>query len=46
MLSSIFPSMLTPYVDEITGDRNVDFNVVHQLLIRYSVFFSQWRKNV
>jgi hypothetical protein len=35
---------LTPYIDKITGIINVDFNILGQLLIRYSIFVRYWRK--
>jgi hypothetical protein len=36
--------MLTTYVDEINGIITVGFDVIDQLLIRYSAFVRYWRK--
>ena len=44
-LSSILLSRLTPYAEEIIGNINVDFNATGQLLIIYSVFVKDLRKN-
>jgi len=38
ILSSIRVSWLTPYVEEITGDRNCRSDVIDRILIRYSSF--------
>jgi len=36
MLFNILASKLNPYVDKFTGEHNVDFNVIDQLVIIYS----------
>jgi len=45
ILSSILLSRLTPYAEEIIGIINVDFNTTGQLLIIYSAFVKDVRKN-
>jgi hypothetical protein len=44
MLSNILHSWLSPYIDEITVDRQCGFDVTVQLLIRLSAFIRYWRK--
>jgi hypothetical protein len=36
---------LSPYLDKIFGNINVDFDVIYQLQINYSVFVRYRRKN-
>jgi len=45
IVSNILVWRLTPHVDELMGVISVDFDVVGQLLIRYSAFVRYWRKN-
>jgi len=44
-LSNILLSMLTPYAEEITGDRHGDFDTTSQLLIVYYAFVKYLRKD-
>jgi sorting nexin-29 len=44
ILSNILLSRLSPYVDEIIGDHQCGFDVIDQLLIRFSAFIRYWRK--
>jgi hypothetical protein len=45
VLPNILVSRLTPYVDEIIGDHQCDFNIIDKLLIRCFAFVRYWRKN-
>jgi hypothetical protein len=45
ILSNILLPRFTPYVDELLATISVDFDVIHQLLIRYFAFARYWRKN-
>jgi hypothetical protein len=45
ILTNILLSRLIPYVDEIIGDHQCDFDVINQLLIKYFAFVRYWRKN-
>jgi hypothetical protein len=45
ILSNILLSGLTPYVDEIIGDGQCRFNIIDQLLVRYSAFVTYWRQS-
>jgi hypothetical protein len=45
ILSEILLSILSPYVDEITGIISVGFEVTYQLLIRSFAFVGYWRIN-
>jgi len=45
ILSNILLSRLTPYAEEIIGDRHVDFDAAGQLRIIYSAFVTYLRKN-
>ena len=38
ILSSILPSSLAPYAEEITGGISVEFDATGQLLIKHSAF--------
>jgi hypothetical protein len=38
ILSTILVSRLAPYVDDTMGIINIDFDVIHRLMIRYFVF--------
>jgi hypothetical protein len=40
ILSNILVSRLIQYVEEIIGNISVDFKIIDQLLIRYSVLFT------
>jgi hypothetical protein len=44
ILSSIFLLRLSPYVDEIIGYQQCEFDVTNLLLIRYFTFAGYWRK--
>jgi len=44
-LSNILLSRLIPYAEEIMGIINVDSDAIGQLLITYSVFVKDLRKN-
>jgi hypothetical protein len=44
ILSNIFLSRLSPYVDEIIGIISVGFDVTDQLLIRSLAFVKYWRR--
>jgi hypothetical protein len=44
VLYYILVSISTPYGKEIIGDSSVDFNVIGQVLIRYSLFIRYWQE--
>jgi hypothetical protein len=44
ILSNIFPARLTLYADEIIGIISMDFDVIEQRFIRFSVSGRYWRK--
>jgi hypothetical protein len=44
ILSNILLSRLTPYTDEMIGVTSVDFNVIDQRLIWFSISVRYWRK--
>jgi hypothetical protein len=45
ILSNILRSKLSPYLDEIIGDYHcVGFDVIDQLLFRFSAFVRYWKK--
>jgi hypothetical protein len=45
ILYNILLPRLTPYVKEITGDRQCGFDVIDPLLTGYPVFFTYWKKS-
>jgi hypothetical protein len=44
ILNNILFSRLTPYVDGIMGIINEYFDLIDQLLFRYSLFVTYWKK--
>jgi hypothetical protein len=45
MFSNIIISMLSPYIDILTGIINLCFGIRDQVLIIFSAFMRYWRKN-